>query len=567
MEPILDFKHVGDPIPAGDHSIVMYMPTWDETLSFKRNEPETVQRIRTGYPRFFMPHVVRKLTKRLEETFALSSERAVLLRSLVGAEACRAFIASQAGAEAHIKAFQPLSPCSDSQIFMVIFPEAAMPTALTFWQHTGFGVSSRFAELYLLFLDSLRNPPAVLEDSLLAQKREQGRPIARGAAGPKAVIQDRVARLITHNMECDIHRGPKTSLLPVTADDVFLYPTGVTAIWTAHQLLLSTLGLQKSVCFGFPYTDTLKILEKWGPGCHFYPDGNEADLKSLEAMLASERARSPSEAPVLALFTESTSNPLLRSVDLPRLRALADEYGFAIVIDETIGNFANVDVLPYADMVVTSLTKIFSGRANTMGGSIVLNPLRRHYTALKGALERTWEDLFFEPDAEVLEFNSRTFCARAAQIDTNAEALCDFLRAHGSTVVAQLNYPKWQTRALYDAARSTYAGGARGGFGGLFSLVFRAPRAAHAFFDALACAKGPSLGTNFTLATPYVLFSHWHEQEWAASHGVPADLVRLSVGTEDTQELLDMVAVALRAAEMAYAEGSEGESAVAAALV
>ena len=70
----------------------------------------------------------------------------------------------------------------------------------------------------------------------------------------------------------------------------------------------------------------------------------------------------------MALFTEFPSNPLLRSANLPRLRGLADKYDFLIVIDETIGNFVNVEVLPYADMVVSSLTKVFSGASNVMGG-------------------------------------------------------------------------------------------------------------------------------------------------------------------------------------------------------
>jgi len=61
--------------------------------------------------------------------------------------------------------------------------------------------------------------------------------------------------------------------------------------------------------------------------------------------------------PSLPLFTEFPSNPLLRSADLPRLRSLADKYDFLIVIDETIGNFVNVEVLPYADIVVSSLSK------------------------------------------------------------------------------------------------------------------------------------------------------------------------------------------------------------------
>ena len=78
--------------------------------------------------------------------------------------------------------------------------------------------------------------------------------------------------------------------------------------------------------------------------------------------------RNPAVPPILALFTEFPSNPLLRSANLPRLRALAFKYDFLIVIDETIGNFVNVEVLPYADIVVSSLTKVFSGASNVMGG-------------------------------------------------------------------------------------------------------------------------------------------------------------------------------------------------------
>jgi cystathionine gamma-synthase len=118
----------------------------------------------------------------------------------------------------------------------------------------------------------------------------------------------------------------------------------------------------------FPYIDTLKILQKWGPGCHFFGYGIDSDIDEFESILEKESNRDPSTPPILALFTEFPSNPLLRSANLPRLRALADKYDFLIVIDETIGNFVNVEVLPYADVVVSSLSKIFSGVANVMGG-------------------------------------------------------------------------------------------------------------------------------------------------------------------------------------------------------
>lgn len=70
----------------------------------------------------------------------------------------------------------------------------------------------------------------------------------------------------------------------------------------------------------------------------------------------------------MCLITEFPSNPLLRSPNLQRLRDLADKYEFLVIVDETIGNFVNVEVMPYADIVVSSLTKVFSGDANVMGG-------------------------------------------------------------------------------------------------------------------------------------------------------------------------------------------------------
>ena len=117
------------------------------------------------------------------------------------------------------------------------------------------------------------------------------------------------------------------------------------------------------------YVDTVKILEKWGPGCHFFGEGSEDEIDKLEILLEEESR--VSSHPIAALFTEIPSNPLVHSTNLPRLRALADKYDFLIVVDETIGNFLNVEPLPFCDIVVSSLTKIFSGDANVMGGRYV----------------------------------------------------------------------------------------------------------------------------------------------------------------------------------------------------
>jgi len=64
-------------------------------------------------------------------------------------------------------------------------------------------------------------------------------------------------------------------------------------------------------------------------------------------------------------------------------------------------------------------------------------------------------------------------------------------------------------------------------------------------FDAMQVCKGPSLGTVFTIACPFTLLAHYTELEWAEACGVPRNLIRLSVGLEDCQELWRRLELAL----------------------
>ena len=161
-----------------------------------------------------------------------------------------------------------------------------------------------------------------------------------------------------------------------------------------------------------------------------------------------------------------------------------------------------------------------------------------------------YEDIYYDEDAIFMERNSRNFSHRSTQINVNAERVCDFLHAASqdpSSPITEVFYPKWQTAKNY-AARHLPGGG----FGGLFSLSFASQSAAEAFYDTLACDKGPSLGTNFTLACPYTILAHYGELDWAAQYGVPKSLVRVSVGLEDPEWLRTVFANALSAAEDAH---------------
>lgn len=175
---------------------------------------------------------------------------------------------------------------------------------------------------------------------------------------------------------------------------------------------------------------------------------------------------------------------------------------------------------------------------------------------LKNTLEQTYEDSYWEEDAIYMERNSRDFVKRVRVINRNTEAVCDLLQSHiniANSIVKRVYYPKWETRSNYDACRNTPPvgpnGQEEGNFGGLFSITFTSKEVAAAFYDALPCAKGPSLGTNFTLACPYTILAHFFELEWAESHGVEEGIVRVSVGLEDQQVLLAWFSTTLRQVE------------------
>ncbi|KAJ2765911.1 Cystathionine gamma-synthase [Coemansia nantahalensis] len=595
--------------PNTQHAVSVSLPTWEDNVDYEKGAQRVLSRMVSGYPRFFIAKPIQALAAHLCERLALPGEAAMLFPSQACAERCAAFIYDQApkqqslhsagtGAppayeipragqvrivqyvvEAASKEAAALGGASDAHeggvaVHCVLFPEALFPLAKQYWQHTGNGVSARMAD-YCLRIERANETYSQAPGGDCCSGYRRGSPHHRATAAAavpapetlagadleaSAYIEERFGRNLDGKCAAEMKQalrrriagalGPSSpthdaagarSGAPPSADDVYLMATGASAVFYAHQAVLGVRA-GKSVCFGFPYTDTLKILEKFGPGAYFLGHGEGRDYEELERLLA-EHAQSP-EGPIAAIFTECPSNPMLKTADLARLRALADRYGAAVVVDETIGSFANIDVLPWADVVVSSLTKVFSGDSNVMGGSLVLNPAGALYAPLRAALATVYEDLLWREDAIFLERNSRDFARRVVAIGRNALAVAELLQA--SAKVASVQYPKFTTPANYARLMRDPSGGA--GYGGLLSVFFvGGERAAQAFYDHLQCCKGPSLGTNFTLASPYTILAHYYELDWAAQFGVTADLVRISIGLEPAGELLAMMQLALDA--------------------
>ncbi|KAI0121608.1 pyridoxal phosphate-dependent transferase [Xylariales sp. AK1849] len=596
---------LGESIPPDTaHAVSVSLPTWQANVGYEEGEEWVMSRMTTGYPRFFIHKSIEAFGNEIVTKFGNSHQRAMLFPTKKTAQRCLQFVREKAPqdvlsdlelvslvldpAKNHAEVLQSVGPA----ITAVLFKEELFSVAKQYWQHSGDGVSSRRAEFcHGLFRDDLlvletpsKSPPQSYEKMCRGPRRYQ-RPSSIDATNgtnypvgfdtkknglgdeatesiessrfleerfgrnldvslvdnAKSAIRRRIAGVLTGDIDLTAAALPSMDpnargLSNFREDDVYLVPCGMNAIFTAHQSLLKAREPRKSIDFGFPYVDTLKILQKFGPGCVFYGHASSSDLDDLEARLeAGER--------FLGLFCEFPGNPLLTCPDLARVRKLADAYDFAVVVDETIGTFININVLPFADIVVSSLTKIFSGDCNVMGGSLVLNPNGRYYTALKSTLNREFEDTYWAEDVIFMERNSRDFISRIDRVNINSEAICEVLLAHPN--VTKVYYPKYNdTKPNYEVCKTP-----NGGYGGLISCTLETKAQAVAFYDALDTAKGPSLGTNFTLTSPYVILAHYQELGWAESLGVNPNLLRISVGLEETEHLRTVFIKALKAAE------------------
>ena len=309
------------------------------------------------------------------------------------------------------------------------------------------------------------------------------------------------------------------------------------SIFHAHQSVLNCFPQKKSVCFGFPYVDTLSILKKFGPGVVFYGFGDDKSLDEMEEKLET------GELEIMALFCECPSNPLLKMGNLKRIKKLSQKYNFLIVADETVGNFLNIHILSFVDICVSSLTKIFSGDSNVMAGSLVLNPIGDNYSRLKTYFETQYENNFWCEDCIYLERNSRNFKQRNYEMNKNAESIVQLLNEN--ELIKHVFYPSLVESKKYYEEFQTY----NGGYGGLISIIFKSGRDAKLFFNEVELFKGPSLGTNFSLACPYSILAHYQELDEIEKWGVDRDLIRISIGLEDKDELVNRFKKALEIAK------------------
>jgi cystathionine gamma-synthase len=484
-QPLWRPEDLGQPLPPSVHANSVCLPTWADVIAYEEGDSRVLGQLQTGYPRFFIHPLTERLIQACSRRFVRGDELCHVYPSRASAERCVQSLQRWSGEEGRIESWAEGGP------FVVCFSRTADEAARKHWRHSGDGISSRRAETLL-----------------------EGNPIPDGQAAKRGVRQ-RIGQLCS-----------------VPADGVYLFSSGMSAIYAVHRVISRLWPARMSAQFGFPYVDTLKVQQDLGLGAHFLPRGDEADLGQLRDLVRAE--------PISAVFCEFPSNPLLVSPDLAALGELARQYGFPLIVDETLGTYVNTDVLRVADVAVTSLTKYFTGVGDVLAGAVILNPHSPLAGRLREAFAGDYEDNLWDGDAVLLADYSADFAERVRRINRTAEQVCEFCRTHPA--VAAVYYPKYCAPANYEAFRRP-----GGGYGGLFSILLRNPdRTSPRFYDSLQLCKGPNLGVNFSLCCPFTLLAHYRELDFVERCGVSRHLIRISVGLEEPQDLIDRLERALR---------------------
>jgi cystathionine gamma-synthase len=481
-DPAWRAEETGLPLPDSLHACSVSLPTWESTIGYEEGDPEVLAALQCGYPRFLLNPLVERLFAEAEAGLAREGEKVVVFPRPEVAELAADFAAAR-GAGGQRGRVEDFRGLG-----ALVHPAGDHQLVRDYWKHAGQVVSSRQAE-----------------------------DVLSGAAAP-ADISGCLARL--------------AGVMESAGDDLFLYESGMSAIAACHRVVTGARPGRPTLQVDFPYVDALKVQEELGSGVEFLPDGTGERLRQvLPRVRAGEFA---------GVFCEIPSNPLLRSIDLVALSRACREGATPLLVDDTVASHRNLAVFPHADLATTSLTKWVSGKGDVMAGGVRVNPDAPGADELRSALLRENPDrcVLYGRDVEALAANSAGFAALVDRANASGEIVADYLSEHPS--VDEVWYPKFGGKAEYDALLRP-----GGGYGGLISFSLRRPERAPAVYDALRWSKGPSLGTEFSLACAYTLLAHYRELEWAEECGVPRNLIRLSVGAEDPEQLVSALADAL----------------------
>ncbi|WP_114227260.1 MULTISPECIES: cystathionine gamma-synthase family protein [Sphingomonas] len=328
------------------------------------------------------------------------------------------------------------------------------------------------------------------------------------------------------------------------AEDALAFSSGMSAIAT---LLLTFVKPGDVVVHSGPLyaaTETLiaKILGKFGVSWLDFPSGSTRE--EIDAVIAAAKAKGR----VAIIYLESPANPTNALVDVEAVRAARDAAFGAderppIAIDNTfLGPLWAKPLAQGADVSVYSLTKYAGGHSDLVAGGLVgtkavLDPVRM--------IRNTIGTILDPNTAWMLLRSLETLELRMTRAGENAAKVCEFLRGHDKVEsVGYLGFLEEGSRQA-DIYRRHCTGA-----GSTFSLYLKGgEREAFAFLDNLTIAHlAVSLGGTETLASAPAAMTHLSvPDERKQALGITDNLVRISIGVENANDLIADFENALRA--------------------
>ncbi len=328
------------------------------------------------------------------------------------------------------------------------------------------------------------------------------------------------------------------------ADDALAFASGMAAIAT---LLLAFVRPGDCVVHSGPLyaaTETLiaKILGQFGVSWVDFPAG--ATREDIDAAIASGKEKGR----VSLIYLESPANPTNQLVDVEAVAAARDAAFGAderppIAIDNTfLGPLWAKPLSNGADLSVYSLTKYVGGHSDLVAGALVgekglINQVRM--------IRNTIGTICDPNTAWMLLRSLETLEMRMERAGANAAKVCDFLKSHPKVEsVGYLGFLDESSRQA-DIYRRHCTGA-----GSTFSLYLKGgEEQAFAFLDSLKIAHlAVSLGGTETLASAPAAMTHLSvPDERKAQLGITPNLVRVSIGVEDADDLIADFANALNA--------------------
>ncbi|MEI7726005.1 MAG: PLP-dependent transferase [Bacteroidota bacterium] len=497
MNPYLLPVPAGLPLPLNNlHAVSVSLPTMKDVIGYEENNIAVISKMESGYPRFFMNKLVEKLSAFLREKHQISDEFEMLP------------LMSHHSLDIVKRKFNDSFTFIDENgcIFLLIGKtDTNLQPVKDFVRHAGILLSSRKAEDVLFSL------------GLIQEKQSEA---VHENADAAAVIKG--------NLWNAYGAG--------SSENVFLCSSGMNAVYAVFEAIIGlTRNKEKSTILqaGWLYLDTLEIIRKFSSNSMLMT--SVTDLSKLEEKIIKDHQA------IGAVFTEIPNNPLLECLDLPRLYAICQKYNIPLIADATIGTAYNLNILPFCDVAIESLTKFACGKGDVLMGAIILNPL----SWFAGVFEKLLLPNIIDPysrDQSRLALNIEGYENRVQTVSANTKVIIDYLEK--SSAVKEVH------SVLHAASHENFLKIRRhpGALPGLISVVFK--KQLVFYYDKLNIPKGPSLGTEFSLAMPYVYLAHYDKVKTQAGRdeliqmGLHPELLRISIGIEPVEEIISALKTA-----------------------